>query len=175
MERRSARRGVAAVELATVSLFVLIPTLICVWEIGRLIHVKQVVSTSSREGARLAAQGFVIGATGTMLSVKESTGTLNVKDAVYESLIASGFTRLQKSDVTVEFQFLEPRPSDGAMPTEPFEGEKGQAFSVRVTIPWDKVRWVNLGIIRPTTVSYTVHWRMLIDEPFTVNTNLPTW
>jgi hypothetical protein len=153
---------------------VLVPTLICVWEIGRLIHVKQVVSTSAREGARLAGQGFVIGPTGTMLEVHNTTGSLNVRDAVYEALVAAGLKTLQKSDVTVEFLFLAPR-NDGGPATEPYQGEKGQPFSVKVTIPWEKVRWINLGIIRPTTISFTATWRMLVDEPFTVNDQLPNW
>jgi Flp pilus assembly protein TadG len=174
VRRRSSRSGVAAVELAIVSVAVLAPVLICVWEIGRLIEIKQLVSTSAREGARLAAQGYVISSNGSMLEVKSYTGTPNVKEAVYESLYASGLTTLQRSDVTVTLTFLAPR-SDGVMPTDPYLGEKGQPFSVTVTIPWNKVRWLNLGIIQPTTVSYTVTWRMLIDERFTVNETLPTW
>jgi hypothetical protein len=160
--------------MAIVSVIVLVPTLICIWEIGRLIQVKQVVSTSTREGARMAAQGYIMSSTGTLLEVHSSTGALNVRDAVYESLIAAGFTNLQKSDVVVTFTFLAPR-SDGTTPTEPYQGEKGQPFTVSVTVPWDKLRWVNLGIIRPTTVSYSVTWRMLIDERFTVNETLPSW
>jgi hypothetical protein len=174
MKRHAPRRGTAAVELAVVSLFVLVPTLICVWEIGRLIHVKQIVSTSAREGARLAGQGFVIGHTGAMLEVRSSTGSLNVKNAVYEALVAAGLKSLQKSDVTVEFLYLAPR-SDGLPAVEPYQGEKGQPFSVKVTIPWEKVRWVNLGIIRPSTISFTATWRMLVDEPFSVNDQLPNW
>jgi hypothetical protein len=37
------------------------------------------------------------------------------------------------------------------------------------------VRWIEFGLLNPTTVSYTVDWRMLMDDPFTVNTTLPTW
>jgi hypothetical protein len=46
---------------------------------------------------------------------------------------------------------------------------------VSVSIPWEKVRWVNLGILQPETVSYSVSWRMLIDDKFTVNESLPSW
>ena len=53
MPRRVIRRpAVAAVELAFVLLFFLVPLVIGVWEVGRLIHVQQIVSNSAREGAR---------------------------------------------------------------------------------------------------------------------------
>jgi hypothetical protein len=44
---------------------------------------------------------------------------------------------------------------------------------VTVTIPWSQVRWINLGIINPTTVSYTAYWQMMTDDVFTINPNLP--
>ena len=48
-------------------------------------------------------------------------------------------------------------------------------FTITVTIPWDKVRWVNLGLIQPTDVTYTVKWQMLVDDKFTVNDVVPVW
>jgi Flp pilus assembly protein TadG len=176
MVRRASqpRRGVASVEVAAVTAFLLLPLMIGVWEVGRMVQVKQIVSNSAREGARRAAQGYTVNSSGTPTQVMTSSGTTNVADAVYDYLIAAGLTTLQKSDVTVTFQFLAPR-SDGAPATEPYQGEKGQPFSVTVTVPWDRVRWVNLGVIRPTQVSFTVNWRMMMDDPFTINPKLPTW
>jgi len=174
LRRRSPRSGVAAVELAIVSVGIMVPVMIGLWETGRLIEVKQLVSTAAREGARLAAQGYVIDSNGQTLQVKASSGTPNVSDAVYQSLIASGLTGLQKSDITTTFRFIP--QAGGANPTDdPYLGVRGQAFTVTVSIPWQKVRWVNLGILQPTAVNYTVSWRMLIDDKFTVNETLPTW
>ena len=173
-QKPSTRAGVAAVEVAIITAFLLVPLIIGVWEIGRLVQVQQIVSNSAREGARLAAQGYTVNSTGTPTQVMVSSGTVNVHDAVYRYLYSVGLTTLSRSDVTVEFKFLAPR-SDGATPTEPYEGEKGQPFSVKVTIPWNRVRWVNLGIVRPTTVTYTVTWRMLIDDKFSIDDRLPTW
>jgi TadE-like protein len=173
-QQSSVRDGVAAVEVALITTFLLVPLVIGVWEIGRLVQVQQIVSNSAREGARLAAQGYTINATGTPTQVMVSSGPINVHDAVYRYLYSVGLTNLSKSDVIVEFKFLAPK-SNGSLPTEPFQGEKGQPFSVKVTIPWNKVRWVNLGIVRPTTVTFTVTWRMLVDEQFVVNDQLPTW
>ena len=170
----STRRGVAAVEVAIITAALLVPLMLGVWEVGRMVQVQQVVSNSAREGARLAAQGYTVNSTGTPTEVYVSSGSTNLRDTVYRYLLATGLTKLQKSDVTVQFQFLAAN-SSGATPTEPYLGEKGQPFSVTVTIPWNKVRWINLGIINPTTVTFTVNWRMLVDDKFTVAESLPTW
>jgi Flp pilus assembly protein TadG len=168
------RKGVAAVEVAVISTFLLVPLMIGIWEVGRMVQVQQIVSNSAREGARMAAQGYTLNSSGTVTQVMVSSGSPNVKDAVYRYLYAAGLTTLQKSDVTVTFTFLAPR-SDGTTPTEPYQGEKGQPFSVTVSIPWAQVRWVNLGIVRPTTMTFTVTWRMLIDDKFTFDDSLPSW
>jgi Flp pilus assembly protein TadG len=172
--RAHLRRGVAAVELALVTAVLIVPLMIGVWEMGRLIQVTQDVSTSARVGARVAAQGYTVNSSGTPTQVTVGGADPSVQNTVYASLLAAGYTNLQKSDVTVTFQFLAPK-SDGTTPTEPYLGEKGQPFSVTVTIPWNKVRWVNLGVINPTQVSFTVTWRMLVDDAFTIDQNLPTW
>ena len=59
--------------------------------------------------------------------------------------------------------------------TDPYQGVKNQPFTVTVSIPWSKVRWVNLGLLNPETVGFTVSWRMLVDDPFTVDETLPIW
>jgi Flp pilus assembly protein TadG len=162
------RRGVAAVELAAVLLFFIAPLMIGVWEVGRLIQVQQIVSNSAREGARLAAQGFTINTSGSPTQIHVSTGTPNVHDVVYQYLLAAGLTNLTSADVTVTVKDA----SGNAF--EPYTGVKNQPFTVTVTIPWDKVRWVNLGLVKPSTVTFTVSWQMLIDDAFTVNSTLPT-
>jgi len=175
---RPARRGVAAIEFALVTMFFVIPLLIGVWEVGRLVQVQQIVSNAAREGARLAAQAYTIRTDGTATQIyrDSSGGTPNVRDHVYQYLYAAGLTTIQNTtaDLDVTFTFLGPR-SDGAPATEPYQGQKGQPFQVTVTIKdWSKVRWVNLGLVNPTSVTATVNWQMLMDDPFTVNTNLPT-
>jgi Flp pilus assembly protein TadG len=172
--RRTARRGIAAVELAIIFMFLVIPLMIGVWEIGRLVQVQQIVANSAREGARLAAQGYTINTNGSPTQIMSSTGTPNVHDWIYQYLIGAGLTNLASTDVTTSFTFLAGR-SDGQPATEPYQGEKNQPFQVTVTIPWANVRWINMGLVNPTTVTYTVVWRMAIDDPFTVNDTLPTW
>lgn len=189
---KSARRGVAAIELAFVFMLFVIPMMFGIWEVGRLVQVQQIVSNATREGARLSAQAYTIDSSGTATQIKTTTGTVNVKDAVYDYLYAAGLTNLQPGDVTVTFGFsnLTPRTTDyvpiaadppgtsylaGSLPPDPCYGEKGMVFTVTVSIPWSKVRWVNAGLINPSTVNFTVTWQMLTDDRFTVNATLPTW
>jgi Flp pilus assembly protein TadG len=182
------RSGAAAVEFAIVMNFVLVPLMIGVWELGRVVYVQQLVSSAAREGARLAAQGQTINQNGNptlvVTEIPPASNTAqqpNVKATVYQTLIAAGLTNLQWSDVTVTFRFrtdLSPLPQPPIVAGEndqPWQGAKAQRFLVTVTIPYNRVQWTILGLVRPETISYTVEWRMMVDDPFTVNTNLPHW
>jgi Flp pilus assembly protein TadG len=188
--RRPTRRGVAAIELAFVFLLFVIPLMLGIWEVGRLVQVQQIVSNSAREAARLSAQGFTLDVSGNTIQVKTSTGPVNIQNTVYDYLYAAGLTNLQPSDVTVSFVFNSSRttnyipfPADpngtswpaGSYPTDPCYGDKGEVFTINVSIPWSKVQWINMGLVNPTTVSFTVTWQMLLDDQFTVNDQLPTW
>ena len=135
---------------------------------------QQVVSNSARDGARLAAQGYTVNLTGSPTQIMASGTGINVRSAVHQYLVGAGFTNLTYDDVTVTFAFVSPTAA-GAYPTHPYEGEKGQRFTVTVSIPWSKVRWVDLGIIKPASVKYVVTWQMMVDDKFTVNETLPTW
>jgi len=168
------RRGVAAIEMGFVTMMFVAPLIIGIWEVGRFIHVQQVVGNSAREGARLAAQGFTIKPDGTSVQIMKATGTPNVQDAVYDYLRAAGFTTLARSDVTVNFKFIVAAGYNDGL-TEPYQGAKNQPFEVTVTVPWNKVRWINLGILRPADVHFKVSWRMMIDDAFTINETLPSW
>jgi TadE-like protein len=177
MQRRTAssrRAGVATVEAAVVLALLLVPVIIGVWEVGRLVYAHQVVTNAAREGARLAAQGRVVNRLGTPTEITFDSGTPNVKDTVYQAIVTGGLSGLARSDVTIRFGFEGETPS--ATPSKlPYQGLKNERFRVFVSVPWDKVRWVNLGLVNPTTVEYTVDWQMLVDDTFTVNVDLPKW
>jgi TadE-like protein len=191
LRNRSARRGVAAIELGFVTVLFVVPLIYGIWEVGRLVHVKQIVANAAREGARLAAQGFTIESNGTQVQIKAAGSTPSVTSVVTDYLQAAGLTKLAASDVTVTFTFTSSRttaynpisgvdPSGtsfpvGSIPTDPCYGEKGETFTVYVSIPWTKVRWTTFGLLNPTSVNFTVSWRMLVDDQFQVNTNIPTW
>ena len=174
MIRQPNRRGVAAVELCAVMMFFMMPLLFSVLEAGRLIQVQQILSNGCRDGARLASQGYTVSLTGAPTQIMVSTGGSNIHDAIFQYLVAAGFNNLTSADVVVTFTFTSAK-ADGTFPTEPYQGEKGEKFNVTVSIPWSKVRWVNLGFINPTTLTYTVTWQMLVDDKFTVNDTLPVW
>jgi Flp pilus assembly protein TadG len=185
-----ARRGVASIELAFVFMFFMIPMMIGIWEVGRLVQVQQIVSNAAREGARLSAQGFTINSSGVPTQIKVASGSASVRETVYDHLHAAGLTGLALSDVTVNFAYTSGRTTayvpvsadppgtsygPGSMPPDPCYGEKGMTFNVTVTIPWEKVRWINIGLVNPNAVTFTVNWQMLTDERFTVNDQLPMW
>ena len=172
--RQPDRRGVAAVELAFVTMLFIAPLLIGLWEMGRFVEVQQILGNSCRDGARLASQGYTVNLTGAPTQIMTSSGTTNVQGAIYQYLIAAGLTDLTSSDVVVTLTFLDLK-ADGSTATEPYQGEKGMRFTVTATIPWSKVRWVNLGLINPISVTYTASWQMLVDDKFTVNDTIPVW
>ncbi len=216
------RCGAAAVEMAVVMNLVLVPLMLGVWEVGRLVHVQQVVVNATREGARLASQGFTIGSTGAytqiVVAYKPGNGTTensvarlpNVKSTIHQSLHGAGLNSLDWDDIRVEFRWLDqpntvdengasvPAPQgpsttatistvesgDQSPPTapaepnsstaQPFKGVKQQRFQLSTTIPFAKVRWINLGVVNPTDVGFTVQWQMMVDDSFLIKTRLPS-
>lgn len=168
------KSGVAAIELGFVTVLFVVPLIIAIWDVGRYIQVKQIVANSAREGARLAAQGYTILSNGTQVQICTTTGTPNVQQTVFDYLYGAGLTQLQLSNVTVTFTFTTPT-SSGSYPTQPYQGQKGETFTLNVQILWSQVQWTTLGLINPTYVQYTVTWMMLVDDTFSVNPDLPTW
>jgi Flp pilus assembly protein TadG len=171
---QSNRRGVAAVEFAVVMALVLMPTMMGVWEVGRLVQVQQIVSNSAREGARLASQAVTISPTGVRTEIRQTVGSPNIRRTVYEYLVLNGLSGLAETDVNVEFKFTTGALA-GSTTSDPYQGKKGDKYTVKVTIPWNKVRWINFGFVSSTSVSFTVAWTMLVDEPFTIDPTITNW
>jgi hypothetical protein len=162
------RRGMAIVELAVI-LPMLLVLLLGVWEIGCLVHTQQIMYNSARAGARIAAQANIINTTGVFTEISVSSGSPSVREAVIQNLKASGITNLDGLEVT--FQYLNGTTTN----TEPHQGTKNQRFVVTVSLPFENVRWTNLGLIKPTTVGASCTWQIMVDDPFVVNTTIPTW
>jgi Flp pilus assembly protein TadG len=183
LSRRSAfrhRTGTASVEAGVTLSLIIVPLMIGIWEMGQVVHAQQVVSNAAREGARLGAQGLTIvnfGAANitTYAPTAPTPYGPNVNDTVYEAIVTGGLPGLQPSDVTMNLTFLNPDGTVNTAYTDPYQAPKLQRFRVSVSVPWSKVRWVNLGIVNPTTISYQVDWYMLVDDPFQVNTTIPSW
>jgi hypothetical protein len=181
---RAPRRAVAAVELAFLATFVLVPLLVGLWQVGRIIQVKQLMDNAAREGARLAAQSQVIPPVGGFTLVQTSTGLPNVQDTVREYLFAAGVSNSTTvNNVQVQFAFLDPFPAlsnppytpyPPSAPYQPWMGMKGMRFTVTVTLPVQDVNWTPFDLSGQFLTS-TVTWSILVDDPFTVNTNVPGW
>ena len=179
---RFRRPGAAIAEFAIVMTAVVFPLMLGIWEMGRAIQVQQIVSNAAREGARLASQGHTISQTGAYTDIDwqiaPATNTAfkpNVKAAVVQSLAGAGLTNLAWTDVTVDFAFVDWPPTATVGATDPKQGVKNQRFIVHVSIPFPKVRWLEFGLVNPPTIEYTVEWRMMVDDPFQVNTTIPAW
>jgi len=165
--RRNTRGGVAAVEFAVV-LPLLFTLLVGVWEVGRVIQVQQVMVNAAREGARLAAQGQTINLTGAYTQISVTTGTPNIRDTVLNYLAGAG---IPTTGATVTFQFLDGDTGK----SQPYQGAKGQRFKVTLTVPYDNVRITNLNLLNLTDLVARVDWVSMADDPFTINTTVPTW
>lgn len=170
------RHGIAAVEAAVIAI-PLMMFLVGIWEVGRMVQVKQLCVNATREGARLAALGFNVNTTGAFSYVYTSTATpapsdrvvRYVEDAVKDSLIGAGITNV--TGVTTEFEFL----TGDLGRTEPYEGVKGDMFKLRTAVPYNNFAWSKGVILNASDVVTEVKWMMLTDSPFELNSDTPGW
>lgn len=182
------RGGAALAEFVLVMKFIMIPLMIGLWEMGRVVQVQQIVANSAREGSRMAAQANTINQSSTPTQIMtivwpNPTQAPNVKAAVMQYLAGAGLDQLKYADVDVTFTFLDSPAGAVVGATEPYQGVKGQLFSVTVVIQdtagngqalSKKCLWTLLGFVKPTSISFTAQWRMLVDDTFSINATLPT-
>ncbi len=163
----SQRSAAAAVEFAFMLPF-LVVILLGLWEVGRLIEVQQILNNACREGARLAAQGHTINSTGSPIDIQLSSGTPNIKTTISNYIREAG---LDPTGLQVTFVYT----SGDVTLTQPSQGVKGQQFTVSLTLPFNNVRWTLLGLTNTTTLNATTNWQCLVDDPFAIDTTLPSW
>jgi len=178
---RKPRSGVAAVELA----FLLIPLLIfwlCVIELSRMIQVDQIVTSATRDAARTAGLALSIRADpSTGLPKSYSVTVMDADPAVTGSTalsieeVVKGHLAAHKikvdSGIGITFTFL----TGDLARTQPHQGEKTDRFRLRVVVPYNNFRWLSITGSMGGDVSAEVQWRMLVDDPFNVNENIPKW
>lgn len=167
--QRARQRGIAAVEFAFV-MPVLVTLLVGLWETGRMIQLQQILSNAAREGARVAAQSQTINSTGAPTQIQVDTGSPNVKQTVVNYLRQAGLN-VTTSDVTVEFAFI----TGDTTKTQPYQGEKGQQFRITVRLPITALQWSTLKLTTINEMSASVTWSCLVDDPFTLDTTIPSW
>jgi Flp pilus assembly protein TadG len=179
---RRPRAGAAAVEFAVVLPLIFL-LLVGTWEVARLVQVHAILSNAAREGARVAAQGQIINITGTYTQIVVSDTDPNNPDVTSavknyvrnaDPNFRSGLG-IDTTGMTVTFTFVDSAGNPVSSPSQPWQGYKGQRFRVTATLPYDNFRWTTLNLLNVKTITATVDWMSMIDDPFQVNTTLPTW
>ena len=144
--RRSPKREAAAAVEFAVTLPLLVTLLLGIWEVGRIVHVKQIVSNAAREGARAS-----------------STGTNNFNDV--QNIVSNYLTNagLDATGVTVEITNI--TTNNGAA-YDPTQATQLDEMRIYVSLPFDNVRWAfvdQLTDIRE--IRAQVEWRSMKDIP----------
>jgi Flp pilus assembly protein TadG len=165
MGRRGAskdRRAMVAVEAAVV-MPVLLVLMLGVWEVGRLIQVNQVIVNSAREGARLAAGGYVNGTPVTASMVQQ---------AVKDYMTSAGLPAAAVSGAQVNL-VCQASPSW----TDPSAALPLDKFQINVVIPagaaFNSLRWTPATITSVAQMSVTVNWESLNNSKIVVSGTLP--
>ncbi len=177
--RGPSRRAVAAVEFAFLAP-VIFSLLLGLWQVGRIVQVKQLMDNAAREGARTASQAQIVAPVGGFTLIQTSTGVPNVQDTVREYLLNAGVVdSTTVGNVQVTFTYLDNfgptlTPPIVTAHTDPYQGIKGERFTVTVTIPLNTVNWTPFDM-SGYSITSAVTWVILIDDPFTVNTSIPGW
>ncbi|HEX3998015.1 MAG TPA: TadE/TadG family type IV pilus assembly protein [Pirellulales bacterium] len=161
--RAGDRRGTAVVEAAVI-LPILLTMMFGVWEVGRMIEVSQILDNAAREGARLAAGGYVNGTAVT---------TAQVQTAVQNYMTAAGLPSAAISGAQITLTCLASTPW-----TDPYEAQPLDPFTVTVTIPsgaaFNSLRWNLLNQVTSVTqLSQTVYWQSANNSQVVVSTTLP--
>jgi len=159
----SNRQGAVVVEAAFVLPIALV-MMLGMWEVGRMVQVDQVLVNSAREGARLAAGGYVNGTAVTVAMVQQ---------AVRDYLTAAGFPSTAVSSAVITIT-----PQSPASWTDPSSALPLDVFQVSVNIPagtaFNSLRWNALPQITPVTqLTASVKWMSLNNSAVVVSTALP--
>lgn len=171
----SARTATASVEFAVVLSTVLVPLIFGTWEIGRLVQVQQIMDEAVREGARLASQGRIINLYGSYTEVLDTDSDVarpDVENTVKNHIAAAG---IRTTGLSVTFTFLNSSGAPVSSPRYPYEGAKGQRFRVIATLPYTSFRWTNVGFFNISQCTSSIDSVSMADDPFTIDTNLPSW
>lgn len=150
-ERR--RHGTAAVELAVMLPFLLV-VILGIWEVGRMVHVQQIIANAAREGGRQASSG----------QASASTVTKFVVD--YCNI--NGLTNVNSSMVTMTNITNSSR-------SDPMTADQLDQFRITITVPYSAIRWSTVAQITPNSnVSASVDWYSMRDLPVSYFTSIPT-
>lgn len=154
----SGRPGTASVELAIV-LPILLVLLAGIWEVGRMVQVQQVLTNAAREGARAASTG--------------ARSQTQVDTAVKNYLTAAG---IKTNGYTVKVINLtkNPDPKPNQPSDDPSNANQLDRIRVTVTLPFNNVKWLFIKqLTNVGTLSATVEWHCMKDQPVVVDSSMP--
>lgn len=164
LPRERERRGALVVETAVI-LPLLMVVMLGVWEVGRIIQVKQMMVNSAREGARLAAGGYTVNSA----PVTQAMVTQACKDY----LRGAGLPAAAYNGAEVTLTCM-------ASPSwvDPYNAEPLDRFRLRVRIPpgaaFESTRWSFLPKLTGINeLDATVDWVSLNNVEITIDSNLP--
>jgi len=149
--QRRRSRGAVAVEAAALMPLLLV-LLLGLWEIGRLVEVKQLVLTAAREAARQAAGGSK-----TQQEVREAAANY-----------------LEFADIDTDGLVVTVRNLTNASNDEPSTAEQLDRLEVVVELPIANVRWLALdSFTHATVIDGRAEWRSMRDLPVVVSHDIP--
>jgi Flp pilus assembly protein TadG len=161
--RPNHRRGVVAVE-AAITLPLLLILMLGTWEVGRMVQVDQTLNNAAREGARLAAGGYVNSTPVTKAMVQQ---------AVRDYMTSAGLPAAAVSGATINLA-CQATPNW----TDPWNALPLDRFQISLVIPpgpaFNSLRWNLLN--RLTSIqqfSVTASWMSLNNSKIVVSTQLP--
>ena len=143
---------------------IMLTMMLGVWEVGRMVQISQILDNAAREGARVAAGGYVNGTAVTVSTVQTS---------VKNYLTAAGLPATAVNGATISVTCLA-----ATTWTDPYAALPLDPFTVTVTIPagdpFNSLRWNLLNRITSVTqLSATVYWQSANNSLVTVSTTLP--
>lgn len=153
------RGGTATVEFALV-MPVFVIFMLGIWELGRWIEVRQLISSAAREAGREAAAGQL--------------STASVQQAVYNYLNNAGVqvtdgngNPLTGVSVTV---------TDNTNPgTDAAAANRLDYFTLTVTVPYDLFQWVTLShFVTNSGLSISTGWYSMNNQALTVSQTVPS-
>jgi Flp pilus assembly protein TadG len=157
------RHGTSIIEGAFI-LPVALTLMLGVWEVGRMVEVCQILDNAAREGARMAAGGYVNGTPVTCAMVQTE---------VSNYLTAAGFPSTAANGAVTTVNCLA-----STSWTDPYQAQPSDPFTVTATIPsgapFNALRWNLLNRITSISqLSETVYWESTNNSQVTVSTTLP--
>ncbi|MGF1582879.1 MAG: TadE/TadG family type IV pilus assembly protein [Gemmataceae bacterium] len=175
------RSGAAAVEVALVLMILLVPMLLGVWEVGRLVHVHQLLSNAAREAGRQASTANRTNEQirALVLNYLRQQGLTKLNQTTDNSAeVANGgkiFIGIEVYDAGSTEATPTPVQNESGDPLDAIAANQNDKIQITVTVLFNDVEYSPTNFFLPSTtrVSTTVSWNCMRDVPLMVNQEIP--